>query len=421
MTELITFMFVAGYLLIIFEHKLNIDKAVSAMITGISCWVVIGIHQLTPEAVDHANEGLLHAMGEISAILFFLIGAMTIVELIDLHHGFDVVSQWIRTRKKFILLAIISLLAFFFSAVLDNLTTTIVMISLVRKIIHHNEDRLWFASFIVIAANAGGAWSPIGDVTTTMLWIGHKVSTLKLIEELFIPSVLCIAVPLVITSRMPRFWGSYKEETPQHSKTHASSLFYLWAGVGLLVSVPVFKALTHLPPFMGMLGAMSVFWLISEIDHPFKFPETRESPRPTVRHALSRIEIPSILFFLGILLAISALQTIGQLGHLGQFLQDHIANPVLISFVLGLLSAVIDNVPLVAGAMGMYPLPLDDPFWLQIAYAAGTGGSILIIGSAAGVAAMGLEKIQYPWYFKKVSFLALLGYVAGWLYIYYIG
>ncbi|MBK9108271.1 MAG: sodium:proton antiporter NhaD [Saprospiraceae bacterium] len=419
MITLITSFFILGYLSIIFEHQIKIDKAVSALITGVACWVVIALNQNSVEASDHLVLELSHVLGEIAAILFFLIGAMTIVELIDLHQGFHVVSSWIKSKKKFTLLILISVIAFFFSAVLDNLTTTIVMISLIRKIIHHNEDRLWFASFVVIAANAGGAWSPIGDVTTTMLWIAHKVSSLHLVQELFIPSVLCIAIPLLIASRNTRFWGYYKDEAEIPEAFHPSSSFYLWTGITLLIFVPIFKTLTHLPPFMGMMGAMAIFWLISEINHPYKFPETRDSPKPTVRNALSRIEIPSILFFFGILFAISALQQVGQLKNLGVFLDQHISDPAIIAFVLGLLSAVIDNVPLVAGAMGMYSYSLDHSFWHEVAYAAGTGGSVLIIGSAAGVAAMGLEKITYPWYFKRISFLALLGYVAGWVYIYY--
>lgn len=419
MLSLITAFFIIGYLCIIFEHHLKIDKAVSALITGVACWVVIALNQNSIEASDHLVLELSHVLGEIAAILFFLIGAMTIVELIDLHQGFHVVSSWIKSRQKFTLLILISVIAFFFSAVLDNLTTTIVMISLIRKIIHNNEDRLWFASFVVIAANAGGAWSPIGDVTTTMLWISHKVSTLHLVQELFIPSVLCIAIPLLIASRNTRFCGNYKDDYVKSENFHPSASFYLWTGIMLLIFVPIFKTVTHLPPFMGMMGAMAIFWLISEINHPYKFPETKESPKPTVRNALSRIEIPSILFFFGILLAISALQQVGQLNNLGIYLDQQISDPAIVAFVLGLLSAVIDNVPLVAGAMGMYSYPLDHSFWHEVAYAAGTGGSILIIGSAAGVAAMGLEKITYPWYLKRISFLAFLGYFAGWIYIYY--
>ncbi|MBK8955912.1 MAG: sodium:proton antiporter NhaD [Saprospiraceae bacterium] len=419
MITLITAIFIIGYLCIIFEHQLKIDKAVSAMLTGVACWVVIALNHDHVQSPDYLMEQMSHVLGEIAAILFFLLGAMTIVELIDLHDGFSVVSKWIQARKKMSLLILISAISFFFSAVLDNLTTTIVMISLIRKIIHHNEDRLWFVSFVVVAANAGGAWSPIGDVTTTMLWIGHKVTSIELVKQLLIPSLICICIPLMIVSRNTRFWGSYKDEIEMPSVFHPSASFYLITGVILLIFVPVFKTITHLPPFMGMMGALSIFWLISEIDHPYKFPETKESPRPTVRNALSRIEIPSILFFFGILLAIAALQHIGQLIILGNALDRHISDPALIAFVLGLLSAVIDNVPLVAGAMGMYSYPVDHNFWHEVAFAAGTGGSVLIIGSAAGVAAMGLEKITYPWYLKRISVLAFLGYVAGWLYIYF--
>lgn len=419
MIPIVTLIFIIGYLLIIFEHNIKIDKAVSALLAGVICWVVIAVHHESPFDNEHLVENLSHYLGEIASILFFLLGAMTIVELIDLHHGFDVVSSWIKSKSKIMLLIVVCTLSFFFSSILDNLTTTIVMVSLIRKLIHHNEDRLWYVSFIVIAANAGGAWSPIGDVTTTMLWIDHKVSTLQLIGHLFIPSILCIAVPILIASRFNVFQGAVQDEVSKVQDHHISAKFYLWAGVILLIMVPVFKALTHLPPFMGMLAAMSILWLISEIEHPYNYPEIPDKPKPTIRRALSRVEIPSILFFLGILLAISALELIGQLNMLGEFLDKNVNNPSMIVFVLGILSAVIDNVPLVAGALAMYDYPLDHFFWHQIAYAAGTGGSILIIGSAAGVAAMGLEKISYPWYFKRISFLAFIGYIAGWIYVYF--
>lgn len=415
----VSILFILGYLSIIFEQQLKIDKAVCALITGIACWTVISLNQFSPEASEHLAEDLGHSFSEIASILFFLLGAMTIVELIDLHHGFHVVNQWIRTRKKFTLLVIVCLLTFFLSALLDNLTTTIVMVSILRKLIQHNEDRFWYVSFVVIAANAGGAWSPIGDVTTTMLWINHKVSSMQLLEFLLIPSLMNIGIPLLIVYFSHRFKGNLASQ-PAPPRLHISSKFYLWIGLLLLVSVPLFKAYTHLPPFLGMLGALSILWLISEIDHPYRFPETKDHLKPTVRKALSRIEIPIILFFCGILLAISALEKIGQLEQLGTILDLYLVHPELIAGTLGILSAMIDNVPLVAGAMGMYELPMDHHFWHQISYAAGTGGSILIIGSAAGVAAMGIEKISYQWYFRKISLLALIGYLAGWLFIYFI-
>ncbi|MBK9221313.1 MAG: sodium:proton antiporter NhaD [Saprospiraceae bacterium] len=414
----VTLIFLIGYLLIIFEHNIKIDKAVSAILTGVCSWIVIALFQSQGTDTSSVSTSLLHYLGEIAAILFFLLGAMTIVELVDMHQGFKVISQWITTRNKFILLIVISLLSFFLSAVLDNLTTSIVMISLTRKIIHNAEDRLWFASFIVIAANAGGAWSPIGDITTTMLWIDHKVSTLQLIKFLFIPSILCIAVPLIIVSFFDRFKGKSVKTEFVIEKLPRSAKFYLFLGIGLLILVPIIKSVTHLPPFVGMMGALAILWLISELDFPNLYPPFKDSAKPSVRNALSRIEIPSILFFLGILLAISALENIGQLTELANVLSNYIPDQSGIAFVLGLLSAVIDNVPLVAGAIGMYSLPMDHHFWHEIAYAAGTGGSILIIGSAAGVAAMGLEKINYQWYFKKITLLAFAGYLVGWVYIY---
>ncbi len=418
MISIITILFIVGYLLIIIEHKIKIDKAVIAILTGVILWTLISI---TPEfySIDHPLN-LTHVLGDISAILFFLLGAMTIVELVDLHQGFKIISNWIKAKNKITLLVLICLLTFFLSAILDNLTTTIVMISIIRKIIHDQEDRFWFVSMIVIAANSGGAWSPIGDVTTTMLWIDNKVSSMHLINHLFLPSLLSILIPLIIISYKKRFKNQTIEIENRNIKLPASATFYLFLGIGLLIMVPVFKTLTHLPPYMGMMGALAIIWFISEIEHPLLYPPTSESPKPSVRYALSRIEIPSILFFFGILLAISALEQVGQLKQLGLLLENNTPNSSVVAFALGLLSAVIDNVPMVAGAMGMYNYPMDDLFWHELAFAAGTGGSILIIGSAAGVTAMGMEKISYPWYFKNISILALLGYLAGWIYIYFL-
>jgi Na+/H+ antiporter NhaD/arsenite permease-like protein len=363
---------------------------------------------------------LLHILGDISAILFFLLGAMTIVELVDLHQGFKLISKWVKSKNKMTLMLIICFLTFFLSAILDNLTTTIVMISIVRKIIDDQEDRFWFVSMIVIAANSGGAWSPIGDITTTMLWIDSKVSTMHLIQHLIIPSLLSVIIPLLFVSRQSRFKNKKIETGNQVMHVHTSSAIYLFLGISLLILVPVFKTITHLPPFMGMMGALGIIWMVSEIEHPLLFPPSSDYPKPTVQKALSRIEIPSILFFFGILLSISALEHVDILNQLGIILENNTSNSSIVAFALGLLSAVIDNVPLVAGAMGMYNYPIDDLFWHELAYAAGTGGSILIIGSAAGVTAMGMEKITYPWYFKRITLLALLGYLAGWAYIYFI-
>lgn len=415
MYEIIALVFIIGYLLIVFEHKIRIDKAVTALLTGIVLWTLIATDATT--RVQLQETDLAHVLGEISAILFFLLGAMTIVELVDLHHGFKIIAQWIGTKNKFVLLVLICFISFFLSAILDNLTTTIVMISILRKILTDPEDRLWFASFIVIAANSGGAWSPIGDITTTMLWIDHKVSSIHLIQNLILPSLLSILVPLILISKQQRFRETLQVEFKKE-ELHVSSKFYLLLGTGLLIMVPVFKTLTNLPPYMGMMGALGIIWLVSEIHHPYMFPVIEPSKKPTVQRALSRIEIPSILFFFGILLAISALETVGQLEHLGDYLSSHFQDPAIIAFILGILSAMIDNVPLVAGAMAMYDYPIDDIFWHQLAFAAGTGGSILIIGSAAGVAAMGLEKINYIWYLKRISILALIGYLAGWGYFF---
>lgn len=411
----ITILFILGYLFIIFEHTIKIDKAVSAILTGVILWVLIALNTSSDEAGHHLD--LTHVLGEISAILFFLLGAMTIVELVDLHQGFRLISRWVKTKNKFLLLLLVCIFSFFLSAVLDNLTTTIVMISIVRKIITDTEDRLWFVSFIVIASNSGGAWSPIGDITTTMLWIENKVSTLNLVHHLLIPSIISVLVPLIITSQLKRFKNQKIDFEIKSDPIHSSAKFYLFLGVGLLISVPIFKTLTHLPPFMGMMAALGVLWLISEIDHPFLQPASAGDKKPTIQHALTRIEIPSILFFFGILLAISALEHAGQLNQFGVYLDSQVDHDSIIAFVLGIMSAVIDNVPMVAGAIGMYDHPVDHVFWHELAYAAGTGGSILIIGSAAGVTAMGLEKISYPWYFKRITLLALLGYLGGWIYL----
>lgn len=417
----VSLVFIIGYLLIIFEHVVKIDKAVSALLAGVISWIVLSCY---PNAITAAGEDvssvLIHQFGEISSILFFLLGAMTIVELVDLHHGFKLISNWIKADNKWILLIIICVITFFLSAALDNLTTTIVMISLIRKILSNQEDRFWFASFIVIAANSGGAWSPIGDVTTTMLWINHKVSTLHLIEFLIIPSILSIAIPIGIVRFNKRFQQIIEFPPKSNESLPLSSKVFLFLGIGLLILVPVIKAVTHLPPFIVMLGALAVIWLVSELEWPTLYPPQTGFTKPTIRNALSRIEIPSILFFLGILLAISALDVIGQLKALADFLNVYFHDTAVIALILGFLSAVIDNVPLVAGAIGMYDLPLDHHFWHELAYAAGTGGSILIIGSSAGVAAMGIEKISYQWYFKRVSLLALIGYLVGWVWIYFM-
>ena len=405
--------FAIGYLAIAFEHQIKLNKAASALITGVLCWT---IYILNGADHDVAHHALLEQMGEISGILFFLLGAMTIVELIDAHDGFEPISSSIKTTNKFKLLAIIAILAFFLSAVLDNLTTTIVFISLIAKLVKDTKEKLVFASIIVIAANAGGAWSPIGDVTTTMLWIGNQVTSNELIRTVFLPSVVSAILPLI------GMGYSLKGKIPPIQKDNAiitrskpsERNLVLIIGLLSLLFVPVFKTWTGLPPFMGMLLSLGVMWLITEMIHSGK--DTMDKDNLSVNFAIRKIDTPSILFFLGILISVAALQTAGTLKEMADYLNQQISDQKLIVVVLGLFSAVIDNVPLVAATQGMYSLtefPTDHPFWLFLAYCSGTGGSILIIGSAAGVAAMGLTKIEFFWYLKKVSFWAIIGYLSG--------
>lgn len=405
-------LFIVGYLAIAFEHQIKLNKAASALITGVLCWIFFifsgGGH-------DKVLHDLMEHMGEISGILFFLLGAMTIVELIDAHDGFDLISSNIKTKKKSSILFIITIVSFFLSAVLDNLTTTIVLISLVTKLIHDEKEKLVFASMIVISANAGGAWSPIGDVTTTMLWIGGQISALTTIKEVFLPSIVSVIIPLAALG-----YGMKGEISMMPNRSAAAdadnkekNLVFVVGMVSLLF-VPVFKTFTGLPPFMGMLFSLGIMWLITEIIHSGK--DTADKDNLSVNHAIRKIDTPSILFFLGILLSVAALQSAGVLQVLANSLASTIGNQKIIVVLLGLLSAIIDNVPLVAATQGMYSLaefPLDHPFWQFMGYCSGTGGSILIIGSAAGVAAMGLTKIEFFWYLKKISFWALLGYLSG--------
>ncbi len=414
MEILLVLTFVVGYAAIAFEHPININKAASALITGVLCWTIYILMANDHEIVTHQ---LLEQMGELSGILFFLLGAMVIVELVDAHDGFQVITDRIKTNSPRVLLWTIGFITFFLSAVLDNLTTTIVMISLLRKIVKDHNDRLFYAGIIVIAANAGGAWSPIGDVTTTMLWIGGQITTGGIVKHVFLPSIACLAVPLLYLNwKMkvpPPTLPEPKELKPlKTSVAERNTVFAL--GVGGLLFVPVFKTFTHLPPFMGILIVLGVLWTVTELLHHKKNVE--EKGHLTVVHALQKVDAASVLFFLGILLAIGALGAAGLLTHLAEWLDKTIGNQDVIVVAIGLLSAVVDNVPLVAAGMGMYPLeqfPQDHSFWLFLAYCAGTGGSCLIIGSAAGVAAMGMERINFLWYLKKISLLALLGYFAG--------
>ena len=430
MLSIVVALFVVGYATIVFEHPLKLDKTVPTLLMGTLIWAVISVGGLPVishlEEVAPISDVLLHHTGKIAEILFFLFGAMTIVELIDLHQGFSVITNRINTTSKVKMLWIISILAFFLSAVLDNLTTTIVLISLLRKLVHNKEERLWYASMVVIAANAGGAWTPIGDVTTTMLWIGHKVSSGDLITNLFLPSIACLIVPLLIFSQFSIFKkGQLKDghgETVVPGPLNSSKVMLI-AGISGLIFVPVFKTITHLPPYLGMLLSLGTVWLISEYIHPDENFKKERQTKYSARHALSRIEWSSIIFFLGILLAISGLESVvanaaaehpvGLLRSLAEQLGRVVPNESYVAIVLGYFSAIIDNVPLVAAVMGMYPDPIDAPIWHFIAYTAGTGGSMLIIGSAAGVAAMGMERIDFIWYAKKITWVAMLGYLAG--------
>ncbi len=407
MIALALIVFVLGYLLIAFEHPLRLNKAASALLTGVICWL---IYFLTAGSTDHATEQLLHHLGEIASILFFLLGAMTIVEIIDSYNGFDVITSKITTTSKKKLLLIITVITFFLSALLDNLTTAIVMASLCQKVFSDKEDRLWFAGMIVIAANAGGAWSPLGDVTTTMLWIGGQITAMNIILKTFLPSVAVCALPLLLIYR--KFQNATIEKMAPSNLAPGKGNTMLIAGITMLVFVPVFKTVTHMPPFMGMLTALSFMWVFTSIINY----KQRDDKGDTVSRALQKVDTPSILFFLGILLAVSALDSFGVLKEVAGFLNRTLPNHYAIAIVLGLLSAVVDNVPLVAASQGMYDLtqyPTDHSFWEFLALTTGTGGSAIIIGSAAGVAIMGIENINFMWYIKKISLLALAGFVAG--------
>ncbi len=412
MSLLILIVFILGYIAIAFEHPLKLNKAASALITGVLCWT---INILNAESTEVVGEELLHHLGEISSILFFLLGAMTIVELIDSHNGFDIITQKITTSSKSKLLLIIATLTFFLSALLDNLTTAIVMMSLCSKILSVKEDRLWFAGMIIIAANAGGAWSPLGDVTTTMLWIGGQITALNIIKQLILPSLVSCLIPTLIISL--RFKGQKFLAVVQSPKAEVeirTGRIVLFSGIGFLLFVPAFKTITHLPPFMGMLLALGLMWVITTIIHKSKEQEIVE--KLSVAGALQKIDTPSILFFLGILLAVSSLQSIGVLKEFATFLNTSLKNHYAIAITLGLVSAVVDNVPLVAAAQGMYDLstyPTDHSFWEFLALTTGIGGSTIIIGSAAGVAVMGIEQVDFIWYLKKIGWLALAGFAGG--------
>lgn len=489
MFYLMALVFVLGYIAIALEHPLKIDKSATALLIGTLTWIIYMLgssdilsmngsfseggkeivrsvsaswhHFINENPAMNTHEGmksfithheLLNHLGEISEILFFLLGAMTIVEIVDQHQGFKTITDRIKTTKKVKLLWIIGFLTFFLSSVLDNLTTTIVIVALLRKLIDDKKTRWFYAGITVIAANAGGAWSPIGDVTTIMLWIGGQITALNIIKMLFISSMVSMIIPLIILSFTMK-GNVVRPETineDQQTVSKRQQLSVLIIGVGALLFVPVFKTITHLPPYIGMLFGLGVLWLFTEILHKWynakKYNDAfhedksnqdiqhKHNSKLTVISILTRVDVPTVLFFLGILLAVASLQSAGQLGLLAQSLDEHLGNIYFIDIAIGLLSAVIDNVPLVAGAMGMYEIQtpemisaitnpeaalyakhfmVDGIFWEFLAYCAGTGGSILIIGSAAGVAAMGMEKIDFIWYLKRISLLALIGYLAG--------
>lgn len=402
--------FVVGYIAIAFEHPLRINKAAPALVTAVLCWVA---YFLQAHSHTEATEELLRHLADIASILFFLLGAMTIVELIDLHGGFGIITEKITTNNKSRLLLIVSVVTFFLSALLDNLTTAIVMVSLSSRLLHEREDKHLFTGMIVIAANSGGAWSPIGDITTTMLWIGSQITALNIIKTTLLPSVMVCIIPMFIL--MYRFRGkTLPKIVHEKSSNIREGNILLISGITLLILVPVFKTITHMPPFMGMILALGIMWFITSIIHFHKKAENKR--KFTVGFALQKIDTQGILFFLGILLAVAALQSFGILKTLATFLANSLHNEFLIGTTLGLLSAVVDNVPLVAATQGMYDLsiyPTDHYFWEFLSLTTGTGGSAIIIGSAAGVAVMGIQNIDFMWYLKNISLLAILGFIAG--------
>lgn len=420
---LMIIIFVLGYAAIALEHPLKINKSATALLLAAIIWAVYAL--LGPGI---SSENLIEHLGDTSEILFFLLGAMTIVEIVDKHDGFSIITNKITTKNKRKLLWIIGILTFFMSAVLDNLTTSIVMCALLRKLIADQKTRWFFCGMVILGANTGGAWSPIGDVTTIMLWIGGQVTAGKIIMETFIPALVSIVVPLIAISMTMKGdveRPEHVEEGGVYKVSHKQSLLTLIMGVGLLLFVPIFKTITHLPPYLGVLFGLGVMWVTTEIMH-------RNSPanysKLSVSTIIQKVDVPSVLFFLGILMAVQCLNEAGHLKLLSQALDENVGNIYAINLIIGVLSSVIDNVPLVAASMGMYPIAdaatlLADPslqhfatdgaFWEGLAYCAGTGGSLLIIGSAAGVAVMGMEKIDFIWYLKKISLWALVGYLSG--------
>ena len=408
MNILMVLIFVIGYIIITLEHKFKVNKAAIALLMAVFCWGFNFIENFPPD--EASLHRLIEHLGEISQVIIFLIGAMTIVALIEAHHGFRIIANFIRTKNKIKIFWSISIITFFLSAVLDNLTTSIIMVTLTRQLIDDRNDRMFFSAMVIIAANAGGAWTPIGDVTTTMLWIGGRVTTSHLMKLLLIPSLISTLIPLLYLSRYIKndsIVFSQKSDEASQRVRNAKKVFFL--GIAALISVPILKALLGMPPYMGIMAGLGVMWVITDlINH--------EQHHLRVPHILTKIDISSVLFFLGILLAVAALETAGILNHLALWMDTHFKDTGIIVSFMGLISSIIDNVPLTAAAMGMYGLnvyPVDSKFWQMIAYCVGTGGSILIIGSAAGVVVMGMEKITFGWYLKKISLPVLIGYFLG--------
>ena len=427
---IILVVFVLGYLAIAFEHTLKLDKLIPALIMMAVMWGLISYFDLTVFEIDTKNKELIpeklkyvlnYFLGHTAEILVFLIGAMTIVETIDFFNGFATIKRLIRTKSKVKILWIICSLAFILSAIIDNLTATIVLITILQKLVTDKNLKLWYAGMIIVAANAGGAWSPIGDITTTMLWIGNKVSIGALIKFLIIPSLVCMILPTFIASKYKVFQGEIQPPKTNDTENPFGSKILI-IGLSSIVFVPIFKIITDLPPYVGMMLSLAVVSIIAESFNA-KLAGPSDGHHSPIHHALTKIEMPSILFFLGILMAVGALEALGIVFGVGQWLVSTFENVDwvlfggldIVVFVLGFLSAAIDNVPLVAASMGMFGEAIDNPLWHGIAYAAGTGGSMVIIGSAAGVVAMGMEKIDFMWYLKKIAFLAFVGYLAGFL------
>ena len=430
LTVFIIAVFVVGYLCIALESVLEVNKAAIALLMCVVCWtlLMLGVQAFFPEVPNGAAfvcDRIQHHLGDAGETLFFLMGAMTIVEIVDSNGGFNFVRDAIKTRSKRKLMWRVAFMTFFLSAILDNLTTSIVMIMVLRKLVQSREERLIYAGLIIIAANSGGAFSPIGDVTTIMLWIKGVITTQGVLTEIFIPSLVSMVIPALILSLSLK--GKFDKEqnlkvTEVTTFTKAQRNIIFWLGVGGLVFVPIFKTLTHLPPFMGILLVLGVLWTVTEVFHRMRRTSEDDTMAKRVSDLLSKIDLSTIMFFLGILMAVAVLQEIGVLTAMGEGLNEAFAgNYYLINGIIGVLSSIVDNVPLVAGCMGMYPVSevagdamgVDGIFWQLLAYCAGVGGSMLIIGSAAGVVVMGLEKISFGWYLKKITWIAFAGYLAG--------